>query len=46
MGRLGELEEARGPLRKAYATALSGLGFDHPTTRKIRANLESLDWQP
>jgi hypothetical protein len=39
---LGEVEEARDLAKKAYATALARLGFDHPTTRTIRANLEGL----
>jgi hypothetical protein len=40
---LGEREEARDLLKKAYATALARLGFDHPTTRTIRANLGNLE---
>ena len=39
---LGEVEEARDLLEKAYATALSRLGFNHPMTRTIRANLRVL----
>jgi tetratricopeptide (TPR) repeat protein len=40
---LGELEEARDLLKKAYAAVLSRLGFNHPTTRKIRAHLDGLE---
>lgn len=40
---LGEVEEARDLLKKAYAAALSRLGFNHPITRKFRANLRGLE---
>jgi hypothetical protein len=43
LSNLGELEEARDLLKKAYATAFSRLGFDHPTTRTIRENLGVLE---
>jgi hypothetical protein len=43
MGRLGELEEARDLLRKAYAAALSGLGLNDRTTGKIRTGLSILE---
>jgi DNA-binding MurR/RpiR family transcriptional regulator len=39
---LGQLEEARDLLRKAHQTYLSGFGPDHPATRIIRRNLDSL----
>jgi len=38
-----EREEARDPLKKAYASALSRLGFNHPTTRTFRANMKGLE---
>jgi len=39
---LGQLEEARDLLRKAYRAYLSRFGPDHSGTQTIRRNLEGL----
>ena len=39
---LGQLEEARDLLRKAYRAYLGRFGPDHPGTQTVRQNLESL----
>ena len=39
---LGQLEEARDLLRKAHRAYLSRFGPEHPRTKIIRDNLDSL----
>ena len=42
---LGQLEEARDLLRKAYAASWNDFGPDHPNTKTLKANLQSLPEQ-
>jgi hypothetical protein len=39
---LGQLEEARDLLRKAYSTLVERFGPDHPHTRTVKGSLDSL----